>query len=294
MSKAVSVPLKAHYALGTTTLARCWRFERRDGVVVTVTTSSRDLLINGEVYLSREGVNPTAIEQQADGAVQNSEVNGSLSTDFASEAEIVSGLWDKAFVTVFEVNFRDLTMGRMTLQAGTLGDVKAGRSAFTAELRGLLQALQQTVGRVYSPNCQANLGDSECKVNVEAMRFTSTLTGVSSRRVFADSAATQAADFFGAGVLTVLSGDMAGAQMEVYSFQAGVYTLALPLPMNPTVGMAYSVLPGCRKRHERGIRNPLGVSDCADKFSNVINFRGLPPALFPGNNRILGLGSTTS
>lgn len=294
MSKTVSIPLKAEYAKGTTTIARCWRFERRDGQVVTVTTCARDLLISGEIYLSKEGVNPNAIDQQADGAVQNSEINGTLSTDFASEAEIISGLWDKAFVTVFDVNYRDLTMGRMTLQAGTLGDVKAGRSAFTAELRGLLQALQQSVGRVFTPHCLATLGDLQCKVNVEAMRFTSSLTGVTNRRVFIDSAATQASDWFGAGVLRVESGDMAGAEMEVYGFAGGVYTLALPLPLNPEIGMAYSVLPGCRKRHERGPRNPLGASDCKDKFDNVINFRGMPPSMFPGNNRILGFGSTKS
>lgn len=292
--KSRSAELAAHQALGTTTLARCWRFERRDGVVVTVTTSSRDLLINGELYLSKEGVNPAAVEQQADGAVQNSEVNGTLSEDFASEAEIVSGLWDKAFVTVFEVNYRDLSMGRMTLQAGTLGNLKAGRAVFTAELRGLLQALQQSVGRVYTPHCLATLGDSQCKVDVEAMRFTSTLTGVTSRRTFADVAASQPSDWFGGGVFRVESGDMVGAEVEVHGFDGGVYTLALPLPMNPSAGMAYSVLPGCRKRHERGPRNPGGASDCRDKFNNVINFRGLPPSMFPGNNRILGFAGTKS
>ncbi len=235
-----------------------------------------------------------AIGQQMDGAVQNSEVNGALSTDFASEAEIISGLWDGAFVTVFEVNYRDLTMGRLTLQAGTLGNVKAGRSAFTAELRGLLQALQQSVGRVFTPHCLATLGDDQCGVDVESMRFSSTLTGVTNRRVFTDSAATQVSDWFGAGVLRVESGEMDGAEMEVYGFAGGVYTLALPLPMNPEIGMAYSVLPGCRKRHERGGRNPLGVSDCKDKYDNVIRFRGMPPSMFPGNNRILGFGSTKS
>ncbi|WP_049810476.1 DUF2163 domain-containing protein [Variovorax paradoxus] len=292
--KTTTVALTAHYAQRTRTLARCLRFERRDGVVVTVTGASDDLVILGETYRSRGGVNPMAIGQQMDGAVQNSEVNGALSTDFASEAEIISGLWDGAFVTVFEVNYRDLTMGRLTLQAGTLGNVKAGRSAFTAELRGLLQALQQSVGRVFTPHCLATLGDDQCGVDVESMRFSSTLTGVTNRRVFTDSAATQVSDWFGAGVLRVESGEMDGAEMEVYGFAGGVYTLALPLPMNPEIGMAYSVLPGCRKRHERGGRNPLGVSDCKDKYDNVIRFRGMPPSMFPGNNRILGFGSTKS
>jgi len=294
MSKNISVALKAHYALGSTTIARCWRFERRDGLIVTVTTCARDLLINGEIYRSKDGVNPTAIAQQADGAVQNSEVNGTLSTEFASELEIISGLWDRADVTVFEVNYRDLSMGQVILQTGTLGDVKAGRSAFNAEVRGLNQFMQQTTGRVFGPTCRANLGDDECKVDVEALRFSSTLTAVADRRTITDSAATQPDDWFGAGVLRIESGPSAGAEMEVHSFSAGVYVLALPFAFNPEVGMSYSVLPGCRKRHTRGSRNPLGISDCKDKFDNVINFRAFPPSMFPGNNRILGLGASKS
>lgn len=291
--KSLTTALRNHYAQGSTTIARQWRLERPDGLVKTVTTCARDLLITGEVYESKDGLNPMAIQQSADGDVQNTTVDGALDDGFITEAEVVGGLWDNTFVTVFEVNYRDLTMGRAILFSGWIGNQNVGRSTFKAELRSLAQAMQQTTGRVYDPLCQALLGDAECKVDVEALRFTSALTGVTSRRTFADSAATQASDYFGAGVFRIESGDYTGAQMEIYSFAAGVYVLALPLPVDPTAGMAYSVIPGCRKRHERGSRNPSGTSDCIDKYNNVVNFRGYPPSLFPGNNRILGLGGLT-
>lgn len=289
--KTRSVALAAHQARETTSLTQCLRIERTDGVVVGVNMTSRSFDYLGETYSAREGVSPAAIESQADGAVQNTEVGGFLSEDFATEEEIVGGLWDNAFVTLFELNYRDLTMGDMPLMSGWLGQVSAGRTMFNAELRSLAQALQQQIGDVYQPMCRAKLGDSMCKVDIEALRVTSTLTAVTTRRTFTDTARGEAADWFGAGLFRVLEGPYAGMEMEVHAFVAGVYTLALPLPFDPWVGMAYSVIPGCRKRHERGGLFPAGISDCRDKFNNVINFQGEPPSMFPGNNRILGLGS---
>lgn len=289
--KTIPIALRTEFAKGSTTRAWCWYFEQKGGAVFTVTTWARDLLIDGLVYKAKDGVNPMAIESTADGAVSNSEITGALADDFVTEAQIEGGIWDNCFVTVFEVNARDLTMGRMALTSGWLGEISCGRSDFKAEVRSLAQALQQQLGDVYQPMCRANLGDSMCKVNVEALRVTSTLTGVTSRRTFTDSTRGEASDWFGAGLLKVLEWPYAGMQMEVHAFVGGVYTLALPLPFDPTVGMAYSVIPGCRKRHERGGLFPAGISDCRDKFNNVINFQGEPPSMFPGNNRILGLGS---
>lgn len=289
--KTRTVALAAHQAQETTSLTQCLRVERTDGTVIGVNMTSRSFEYLGETYSAREGVSPAAIESQADGAVQNTEVTGFLSEDFATEEEIVGGLWDNAFVTLFELNYRDLSMGHMSLMAGWLGQLSAGRTVFNAELRSLGQALQQTNGDVYGPMCRAVLGDSRCKVDVEALRVASTLTAIATRRTFTDSARMEVSDWFGAGLFRVLEGAYAGMEMEVHAFEAGVYTLSLPLPFDPTVGMAYSVIPGCRKRHERGGLFPAGVSDCRDKFDNVVNFQGEPPAMFPGNNRILGLGS---
>jgi len=285
--------MAAARAAGTTTFGWCLRLETKGGVVFCRTSTDTPLTINDEVYSPVDGITPSAISQTADGAVQNSDVAGFL-TDFGiSEAEIEAGIWDKAQATLFEVNWSDLSQGRMTLQTGTLGNLSTGRITYTGEIRGLAQALQQTIGRVYGPHCQATLGDSECKVDVESMRHFGTFTEVVNRRDMTDSANTEPNDWFGAGVMRIESGPMTGTEMEVYSFQSGRFVLALPFPFNPEVGMSYSAIPGCRKRHERGARNPSGVSDCVDKFNNILNFRGFPPSQFPGNNRILGLGSNS-
>lgn len=289
--KTISIALRNEFAKGSTTRAWCWYLEQKGGAIFTVTTWARDLLIDGMVYSAREGVNPMAIESTADGAVSNSEISGALSEDFVTEEQIVGGVWDNCYVAVFEVNARDLTMGRMALASGWLGEISCGRMDFKAEMRSLAQALQQPIGDLYQPMCRDELGGPHCMVDVEALRVTGTLTAVATRRTFTDAARGEASDWFGAGVFRVLAGPYTGTEMEVHAFAGGVFALSLPLPFDPYIGMAYSVIPGCRKRHERGGLNPAGVSDCADKFENVVNFWGEPPSMFPGDNRILGLGS---
>ncbi|MDQ0027743.1 putative phage protein (TIGR02218 family) [Variovorax paradoxus] len=287
MSKAVSAALAAHQAAETTTIARCWRFERRDGRIFTVTTCSRDLLIDGEVYSAPDGVSPTAIAQEASAAVANSEVNGFLTPTGVTEEDIFSGLWDGAFVTIFEVNFRDLSMGRMILGSGNIGELKAGRTAFNAEVRGLTQHLQKVVGRVYTAGCPwvfGSIGSAyvpACNIDLGPLTANGTLTAVESLRTFTDSARAEASDYFGAGLLTFTSGPNEGVQMEVYSFAAGVFTLHLPMPYTVSVGDTYSVTPGCRKRF---------TEDCRTKWANTNNFGGFPQV--PGSDKVLGLGGT--
>lgn len=279
--KTRSPALAAAQAAGSTTLARCWRFTRTDGLVIRVTTSARDLLINGELYRSKDGVTPTALEQQAGAAVPNSEINGTLGADLATEADILGGLWDGAQVLIFEVNARDLSQGWMILQTGTIGDVKVGRTAFNAEVRGLAQALQQSVGQVFTRGCTASLGDARCKVNVEALRLSGSIVSVISRQEFVTTTTGFAADYFGAGVLTWVTGANAGFSMEIAAYNTPNFALNLPMPYNVAAGDTYTVIPGCRKRH---------IEDCKTKFNNIVNFRGFP--YFPGDDKMLGLGGT--
>lgn len=287
----MSAQLKADYAAGTRTIARCWRLERRDGLVRTVTNIDENITYLGEVYEARPGVSPAAMQQAPDASVANSEIVGAMATDSIEEDEIVAGLWDGAFVTIFELNYRALSHGRAIIGTGTIGNVQAGRLTFNAELRGLAQYLQQVIGELYTKNCQATLGDNNCRVDLGPFTETGTLSAAASRRVVTDSARGEAADWYGAGVLTMIDGLNAGISMEIAEFTGGEFQLALPLPFNPSIGDQYQVVAGCRKRHARNLLNPAGVSDCKDKFDNVINFYlGFP--FVPGGDKVLGLGGT--
>ena len=281
MSKTISIALAGHYAQGSTTIARCWKATRRDGFVLAVTTCARDLLFEGVLYRSAEGFNPKAISQEASAAVTNTEVEGFLSDDL-TELEFEAGKWDGATVEVFEVNYRDLSMGKLKMSTATMGDIKVSRSAFNAELRGLTQSLQKTVGRIVTKGCPWKFGDVDtCRKPLAPLTVTGALTSVTDLRTFADSGRAEAADYFGAGVITFLTGANAGLSMEIYSFALGAFVTHLPFNNNPAVGDTYSLTPGCRKNF---------TTDCVAKFANGNNFGGFP--FLPGANKITGLGGT--
>jgi uncharacterized phage protein (TIGR02218 family) len=275
--KARSAGLITHQGQGTTTLAWCWKVTRKDAQVFGFTSVDADLLIDGITYAAATGFTPSAIEGRADLSVANLDVAGLLDSASLTEADLLAGVWDGAQVEIFEVNYSDLTQGGMILRTGTIGNVSAGRTGFSAELRGLAQALQQGVGEVFTAGCPANLGDARCKVSMGPLTVTGAVTLATSAREFSDSSRAEADDYFGAGVVTWTSGANNGLPMEIRSFSAGVFQLALPMPYAIAVGDTYSLVPGCRKR---------AIDDCKTKFNNIVNFRGHP--YVPGNDRVIG------
>jgi uncharacterized phage protein (TIGR02218 family) len=282
--KTISIALDGHYAQGSTTIARCWKATRTDGFILAVTTCTRDLLVDGLVYRAAQGFDPRAISQEASAAVMNTEVFGSLNDAEMAEVEFEAGKWDNCEVEIFEVNYRAVSEGKLTLATMNMGNIAVTRAAFKAEMRGLTERLQKTLGRTVTKGCPYVLGDpATCKVDLAPLTVTGTLTSVTSRRTFADSTRTEPDDWFGAGVVTMTSGENAGQSLEVYDFDGdtGTFTLHLPYAFNPAEGDTYEATPGCRKNF---------TPDCVGKFANGNNFGGFP--FLPGNDRAFGLGGT--
>lgn len=265
--KPLSAPLLAHYAQGTTTLASCWKATLTNGTVVAATSHDADIVFAGVTYYSTQAYNGSDVESSSALNPDNLEISGFLQSPTITNADIYSGRWDFAAIELFEVNYADLTQGKNVLRAGTLGEVKAGRSAFTAELRGLMQAYTRTIVRLTTKECTADLGDSRCKVVLTLFTFTGTVASVTSNQVISDPARTEAADYFSGGKLTMTSGLNIGLSMEVKSSTVGVLALYEAMPFVIAVGDTYSVIAGCTKRF---------TEDCGLKFNNKVNFRGFP------------------
>jgi hypothetical protein len=93
------------------------------------------------------------------------------------------------------VTVHELRHTAASLMIATGANVKTGRVHFTAELRGMTQKLQQSVGRVYAPACDADLGDTRCGVTLASFTVTGAVTTATSARVFTDTARVEAAAF---------------------------------------------------------------------------------------------------
>ena len=150
-----------------TTLATCWRITRTDGVVFRFTDHDRDLVVDGEVYAASAGYSRTAIANDAGMGVDNLDVEGVLEHEAITEEELRVGLFDRAEVRIFLVNWAEPSMGILRLRRGWFGEVVlTEQGVFRTELRGLTQALQQRIGALYSPECRADLGDHRCRVPI--------------------------------------------------------------------------------------------------------------------------------
>lgn len=189
--KSISVALAAHFALPATTLAVCIAITRTDGTVVRITNHDANITFDGHDYLCADGGTATDVQASSALNVDNSEQTGIYGTITA--ADLKAGVYDYAAYSRFIVNYADTSMGRYRQQDGTLGQVTIDRQSFVAELRGLMQALQQSFGRVCTPTCPYTLGDSSCTKDLTTFTVTGTLESVSADGLtFTDSARTEA------------------------------------------------------------------------------------------------------
>lgn len=283
MSKSISAQLKAHLEGETTTLATCWKLTRKDGVILGFTDHDTDLVIGGVTYEAETGYTASSIASDINLSTNNLDVQGILESTQITAQDLSAGRYDEAEVEMFIVNWDDLTQGILRLPGkGWIGNITTRREDFVAEVRGLDQALQQIVGEVYQPTCRADLGDSKCKVDLDALTVNGVVSSVTDRTTFAASglAGTQSDDFYKHGLLTwtgPTGGDNVDLAREVDSYidSTGTFTLILPMGFDIQVGDTFSVYPGCDKT----------LATCRDKFDNVINFRGEP--FIPGLDKTL-------
>lgn len=267
--RAVPTDLQTHYASGCTTLAWGFKVTRSDAAVYAFTSAQRDVEISGVTYLAAPGLAVAGLTSSAGFGVDATELTILADDVLITVPDILAGRWDNADFVLFVYNWADLTDGIDVRTVGRLGVVQPRNGAFTVELRGLQQYLQQPVGAVSTKTCRARLGDSLCTKVLTSFTVTGTITSVTSQQVFADSARTEADDYFAEGILTWTSGNNEGISQKVKTWvqAGGVFTMSVPMVAVVQIGDTYSVVAGCRKRLDE---------DCRLKFDNVINFQGEP------------------
>lgn len=160
--RTLDIGFKAHIESGATTLANCWKITRTDDLVLGFTDHDQPLSFDGTDYLPMldGGEMPARLGSQID----TGEVVGVLRSDSISEDNIASGLFDGAAIETWRVNWRDVSQ-RVLLRRATIGEIVREDGQFRAELRSGQQALNRVRGRIYSPLCDAVLGDARCTVS---------------------------------------------------------------------------------------------------------------------------------
>ena len=280
--KILPAGLQEHLDGGVTTLCWCWKLVRTDGVTLGFTDHDEPVTFDGITYEAVTGFTGTAVQTDLGLNVPNMDVQGALRSDQLTEADLAAGLWDNAVVELYRVNWQE-TSQRVLMRKGTVGEVRRGNFTFLAELRGLAHELNQEMGRLYSYSCDADLGDSRCKVNLNDPKWKGSgavMQVLSADRWFQVSGLDSfRAKLFTGGKLTWTSGANMSRSSEVRLHARGTggvqIELWVPTGSKVEVGDTFEVTAGCDKQ----------FGTCRHVFNNAINFRGFP--WMPSNDRVI-------
>lgn len=248
-----------------TTLALCWRIERRDGVTITLTDHDGDIARADIVYRAAPGMRPSAIVRGDTLDADTMEAEGALGAAALSERDLLAGRWDGARVTMTAVDWSDPAVAAIVLGEGRIGDVAMRDGSFTAELRGAAAALERPVTEATSPDCRALLGDARCRVPMAARRRRARVVQAADATVTLD-VAEPSPHAWGNGAVRWLTGGNAGLASAIAQSSGLQVTLRTAPPFTVTPGTLVRVTEGCDGR----------ITTCAGRFGNHANFRGEP------------------
>jgi uncharacterized phage protein (TIGR02218 family) len=247
-----------------TTLAWCWRIERRDGVAIGLTSHDRDLTVEGFRYRAAPGMTPSALRREGGLEPDTMSVEGALTTGAITATDLIAGRWDGARVVLFACDWS--APGKtLALGEGRLGALSMRDGGFSAELRGPGAALGRAATEECSPECRATLGDRRCRVPMARRRRYARVVAAEGETVML-SAAEPSPDAYGGGRLRWLGGANAGLESAVAASEGPVVTLRAAPPFAVEAGVLIEVEEGCDK----------ALATCADRFGNALNFRGEP------------------
>lgn len=262
---------------------------------------------NGQVYLAENGYAFSGLSETADFSGSSVDLSGILHQGAVSQDDLASGVYDNARVHLFSTSFVE---GMSIEDEEPLGlafwgkvEFDEGKDSYQVQLMGAKDVLSQSTGRTFAPLCGWTLFDqsidgriiattrSRCtgpRATPDGPVFASylvsgTLTAVTDQYVFTDSARTEPADWFGYGEILFTSGPNAGSRpSQVKVFAGGQIELHEALFYAPSIGDAYQMIPGCRKRL---------AEDCVAKFGNGINHGGQAHVPAPSVYSQVGRGS---
>lgn len=243
---------------GCTTLCDLVRFDPADPAYPSYFVTSLDQDVpyddgTGEQrYLARIGFERSTLIANADLSVDGGDASSLMPVYDTpiSEADIIAGAYDFGTYTAYLVDYQKLTPGRhVVIGHGPTGryTVTDGGLSVLTEMRGLSQALRQSLTEKWSLGCRATFGSQPggvdrypCNFDADALWEPGAVdtVGLETNRTFTTSGLAPA---FGGvpGMLRWLTGANAGRTYEVEEFAdvSGVQTIGLAFPsMFPIAG----------------------------------------------------------
>ncbi|ULO25028.1 DUF2163 domain-containing protein [Methylocystis sp. SB2] len=281
---SLSPSMQAKLDQRATTFCHCWRVSRSDATVMGFTDHDRDLTFNDVVFRANTGLSASQLESSVGFAPGTGEAAGALSDESLIEADLLNGLYDGASVETWLVDWTNVA-DRALLDIATIGEIRRGENAFSAELRSSAHLFDQQQGRAFQRSCSADLGDTRCGLDVMAPGFHApgVVAAFVGGAIDVDLSESFDSGFFTGGALTFTSGANENARQTVKSHRQENLRASVTLWTPPggaiVAGDAVLMTAGCDK----------SPTSCRAKFDNIVNFRGFPH--MPGNDRVIAYPS---
>jgi len=255
----------------------CLRIMPVIGATIYLTDHPRDLTMSGHTYLSTSGYEFTGYSATAGFSPGSLDLQGISGVADISRAQIASGLFDGAVVSIFATSWSAPIEDEEPIVRGIFGKARLEDDRYVIEGLSLIDALNTARNDQFTAQCPKvflSQGFGGCLVPAAPNTVTGSLTSVSSAALFTDTARGEASDTFAAGTIRFTSGPNAGLKaLEIRSFSAGgVIETFESFYYLPQVGDSYTMQRGCRKRRQ----------DCEARegnsgvFNNIVNFGGFP------------------
>ena len=252
-----------------TSIALCWRIERSDGAGLALTSHDDALSISGTTFEAAPGMLPAAMQRSAGLEPNGGEVAGAITANSLDEQDLALGRWDNARVVMAARDWRQPDLAEVPLMRGELGEVRFQQGEFRAELRGAAAKLDVAVCPETSPECRAELGDKNCRVDLAGRTLLARVDAVDGTALVFDRV-------IGADFLWGRARFVGGANCGLTSVIVAVDGLRIELRDMArgaiAIGDAIELRHGCDK----------SLATCSGRFANSANFRGEPH--LPGND----------
>lgn len=246
-----------------TSLALCWRIERLDGAGLGLTSHDAPVVSDAIRYEPAPGITPAAVTRSLGLVSQSAEASGALTSGMLSDADLAAGRWDGAQVRMAVADWKQPESAAIQLLAGEIGSVNVDGDSFSAELRGAVAALEGPVCPATSPECRAEFGDKQCRVDLAGRTISAHVTDCDGGALTLDISVDGR---FVLGRLRYMSGANCGLSTAILSVTDNIVQVR-DLPRAPVeAGCRIELREGCDKRFET----------CVSRFSNAENFRGEP------------------
>lgn len=231
--------------------------------------------ISGVTYQPYTGFDAGAAQQSGDlNRTDSQQLIGILDRSGISKADLISGIYDYAYVRRFLVDYSNLPSSlslnppkHLELPAGYLAESKRNNLGYEIKVKDELSKLDNQVGTVTSKTCRANLGDDLCRKNLTNFTHYLRITYVESKRVFTINQNFLPDKYFDGGRLQFTSGLNEGLHFDIGFFVGSKIILSpIAAPFNIAIGDTVTAIAGCAKTKLA----------CVVKFQNFQNFQGEP------------------